>query len=120
MSKFLQVFAQNPKMPGRTGWVEHSIETNSANPVKQKSRRMPIIWEKKVDNQIEEMLENDIIRPSKSPWSSQILLVKKKDGTMRLVVDYRSLNDVTKKDSYSLPNIQDILDKMDGSQYWKL
>ena len=63
------------------------------------------------------MLEN-IIRPSNSPWSSQILLVKNKDGTVRFVVDYIGLNDVTEKDSYPLPNIQDILDKMDGTQYW--
>ena len=75
LSKFPQAFAQNPKKPGRADWVEHSIEPNSTNPVKQKNRRTPVIWEKKVDNQIEEMLENDIIRPSKSPWSSQILSI---------------------------------------------
>ena len=64
------------------------------------------------------MLENHIIRPSTSPWNAPLILVKKKDGTNRFVCDFRGLNDVTKKDTYPLPNIRDVLDSMHGSKYW--
>ena len=64
------------------------------------------------------MLDNGIIRPSSSPWNSPIILVKKKDNSTRFVCDFRGLNDVTKKDAYPLPHIRDVLDKMQGSQYW--
>ena len=64
------------------------------------------------------MLGKEIIRPSKSPWNSPLLLVKKKDNTTRFVLDFRSLNDVSKKDSYPLPNIRDVIDRMDGANYW--
>ena len=64
------------------------------------------------------MLQNDIIRPSQSPWNSPILLVKKNDNTTRSVCDFRGLNDVTKKDTYPLPYILDVIDKMSGINYW--
>ena len=64
------------------------------------------------------MLENDIIRPSSSPWNAPVILVKKKDNSMRFVCDFRGLNDVTKKDTYPLPHIRDVLDKMHGAKYW--
>ena len=56
------------------------------------------------------MLRNNIIRPSSSPWNSPILLVKKRDNSMRFVVDFRALNDVSKKDTYPLPHIRDVID----------
>ena len=64
------------------------------------------------------MLEQDIIRPSSSPWSSPVVLVKKKDGSLRFCVDYRKLNDVTIKDSYALPRIDDCLDSLSGSRFF--
>ena len=67
---------------------------------------------------MQEMLKNGIIRLSSSPWNSPIILVKKKDNTMRFVCDFRGLNNVTKKDTYPLPHIRDIIDKMDGAKYW--
>ena len=64
------------------------------------------------------MLDNGIIRPSSSPWNSPTILVKKKDGSMRFVCDFHGLNDVTKKDSYPLPHIRDVIDRMHDSQFW--
>ena len=63
------------------------------------------------------MLDNRIIRPSSSPWASRVILVQKKDGTNRFAIDYRALNDVTRKDSYPIPEMKDILDKLHGSEY---
>ena len=64
------------------------------------------------------MLSNGIIRPSASPWASRVILVKKKDQTLRFAVDYRSLNDITTKDSYPLPEVKDILDKLSGCEFF--
>ena len=64
------------------------------------------------------MLDNGIIRPSSSPWNAPVILVKKKDDSMRFVCDFRGLNDVTKKDSYPLPHIRDVIDKMEGAKFW--
>ncbi|GFX50476.1 putative retrovirus-related pol polyprotein from transposon [Trichonephila clavipes] len=64
------------------------------------------------------MKNNDVIEPSSSPWVSPIVLVRKKDGSTRFCVDYRRLNDVTKKDSYPLPRIDDTLDTLVGNTWF--
>ena len=61
------------------------------------------------------MLDDGVIEESNSPWSSLVVLVTKKDGSTRFCVDYRKLNDVTKKDSYPLPRIDDTLTTLSGS-----
>ena len=61
------------------------------------------------------MLQNDIIQPSASPWASPVVLVQKRDGSQRFCVDYRKLNNVTKKDAYPIPRIDDTLDTLVGS-----
>ena len=116
--KYKDLFCDNPKKPRRTHLMEHAISTNESLQVKQRVRRIPAAWEKEVDHQITEMLHNEIIRPSVSPWNSLFLLVKKKDNSVRFVCDFRALNNVTKKDSYPLPHVRDVLDKMHGSIYW--
>jgi len=65
--------------------------------------------------QLEELLKKQFIRPSVSPWGSPVLLVKKKDGSMRLCVDYRQLNKVTIKNQYPLPRIDDLMDQLVGA-----
>jgi hypothetical protein len=80
-------------------------------------RTSPI--EMEIENkEVKEMLTNNVIRPSRSSWSSPVVLVKKKDGTTRFCVDYRALNNITKKDVYPLPRIEDMLDRLKGMKYF--
>ena len=64
------------------------------------------------------MSETSVIQPSKSPWSSPVVLVRKKDGSHRFCVDYRKLNSVTKADTFPLPRIDDLLDLLGKSEYF--
>ena len=61
-------------------------------------------------------LDKGFIRPSNSPWGAPVLFVKKKDGTLRLCIDYRQLNKVTMKNRYSLPQIDDLFDQLKGAR----
>ena len=64
------------------------------------------------------MQKNGVISPSKSPWASPVVLVRKRDGTHRFCVDYRVLNSVTKSDSFPLPRIDELLDQLGESKYF--
>jgi len=67
---------------------------------------------------IEEMKRDGVIEPSVSPWAAPIVLVRKKDGSTRFCVDYRKLNNVTRKDSYPLPRIDDTLEALSGATWF--
>lgn len=64
------------------------------------------------------MLQNNVIEPSESPWRTPVCLVTKKDGTPRFCLDFRKLNNITKKDAYPLPRIDDTLDKLAGNKWF--
>src|SRR3569832_152361 len=70
------------------------------------------------DREVDKMLEKEVIRPSRSPWCSPIVMAPKKDGGYRFCVDYRKLNTITKKDSYPLPRIDDIFDLLNGACFF--
>ena len=110
------LFAADPKLPSRTNMCEHAIETGDAAPIKERSRRVPPKLEVEIERQLEEMLKNGVCRPSHSPWASNVVLVRKRDGSF--AIDYRRSNGVAKKDAYSLPNMNSILDKLGGSRYF--
>ncbi|GBL93118.1 Retrovirus-related Pol polyprotein from transposon 297 [Araneus ventricosus] len=97
--------------------TQHRINTGDHPPIKQYPRRLPLARKEGAEHLVKEMVDNGIIEGSSGPWASPIVLVKKKDGSTRFCVDYRKLNEITKKDSYPLPRIDDTLDALNGSQW---
>ena len=73
---------------------------------------------KELRTQLDDLLAKGFIRPSSFPWGAPILFVKKKDGSMRLCIDYRELNKVTIKNRYPLPRIDDLFDQLQGASYF--
>lgn len=87
---------------GCTDGTEHVIQVNGP-PIKQRYYPLSPVMQEHVNRELDEMIRLGVVEKSKSPWSSPILLVKKKDGGYRFCVDYRKLNAVTERDSYPLP-----------------
>ena len=103
---------------GETELVYMEIDTGDKQPIKQRVRRMPFALRQEVARQLRLMQESGVIQPSRSPWASPVVLVRKKDGSNRFCVDYRRLNSVTKPDRYPLPRIEDLLDQLGQSKYF--
>ena len=78
--------------------------------------RMSTLEMLELNMQLQELLEKGYVIPSVSPWGAPVLFVKKKDGTLRLCIDYRHLNKVTVKNKYPLPRIDDLFDQMRGAK----
>ena len=113
-----KVFASKNAAPGKALNVSHTIDTGTNAPVHQPKYRTSHQDRPIIASHVKDMLEKKIIEPSRSPWSSPIVLVPKKDGTIRFCVDYRKLNFVTKKDSYALPRIDEALALLNGNLYF--
>ena len=118
LQQFQHVFSAGPSDLGRTQLAKHKIDTGDARPVRIPPRRIPLSKQKDAARCVEDMKRQQIIVPSNSPWSAPIILVKKKDNTTRFCVDYRGLNEVTKKDSFPLPRIDTVLDSLAGSSWF--
>lgn len=111
LSQYAHIFATNPDNLDRTNVLSHRIDTEGA-PIRQGVRRVPLPQREEIRKLLKEMQERDIIVPSKSPWASPIVLVPKKDGSIRLCVDYRKVNEITHKDAYPIPRVDDTLDTL--------
>jgi hypothetical protein len=85
-------------------------------PISKQPYKMSVEELKELKKQLTELQEARYIRPSSSPWGAPVLFVQKKDGSQRMCVDYRSLNDVTVKNKYPLPRIEDLFDQMRGAR----
>jgi len=97
--------------------IEFCIElTPGAAPVSKAPHRMAPAELKELKEQLQELLDKGFIRPSVSPWGAPVLFVKKKDGTMRMCIDYQELNKITIKNKYPLPHIDDLFDQLQGAQ----
>ena len=112
------MIAVDPADLGRTTILQHHINTGTLPPIRQPVRRIPLPCRDTVHQLLEDTVTKGIISPSKSPWASPIVLVRKKDGTTRFCVDYRKVNDVTIKDAYPLPRVDDTLDTLAGSVWF--
>ncbi|GBM17553.1 Retrovirus-related Pol polyprotein from transposon 297 [Araneus ventricosus] len=118
LNEFQNLFSTCDADVGRCNMTQHRINTGDHPPIKQYPRRLPLARKEEADHLVKEMVDNGIIEESLGPWASPIVLVKKKDGSTRFCVDYRKLNEITKKDCYPLPRIDDTLDALNGSQWF--
>ena len=97
--------------------ISHKIElTEGAQIPGQRPFRMSTAEAAEISKQVAELMDLRLIRPSNSDFGAPILLVKKKDGSFRMCIDYRRLNTITKKDSFPLPLIEDLVDKLQGAR----
>jgi hypothetical protein len=113
MRRFLDRFPQGNPDRG----FEHIIELEEgAKPVITTPYRHPKKFKDEIEKAIKELLDMGHIRPSSSPFASSVVLVKKKDGTMCMCIDYRALNKKTIKNRYPIPRIDELLDELHGDQ----
>ncbi|PFX17748.1 Retrovirus-related Pol polyprotein from transposon 17.6 [Stylophora pistillata] len=116
LDEFTDIFSSGPADLGQTGIVQHRIDTGDHPHIKQAPRRVPMHQQGTVRQHIDDMLQHGVIQPSTSPWAAPIVLVRKKGRYDTLLVDYRKLNDVTRKDAYPLPHIDETLDALAGAK----
>ena len=112
LCEYRDVFSASDLDLGTAAVVQHRIDTGSNKPVRQPLRRQPLSYIDVIDSHTQALLDAQVIEPAASEWSSNVVLVKKKDGSMRFCVDYRHLNERTIKDSYALPRIDECLDTL--------
>ena len=103
---------------GLTGTVQHKIDVQGSEPVKQRYHRVLGPLKHEVEEQLGELERKGIIEQSDSPWSSPLVPVRKKNGQVRICLDYRLLNDRSRLDSFPLPNMVDMLSALSGATYF--
>ena len=118
LQRFHDIFSQNKMDIGTFRGVRHKIDTRSHSPVALNSRRVPLAMEEKVDEMVDQLLANKIIEETHSPWNAPIVLVAKKNGDIRMCVDYRKLNSITKRPIFPIPSSQQIFDSLSGAKYF--
>ena len=115
------VFSKVPgvlnNQPGRTQLIEHRIVMTDVKPVRLPPYRLPQAYRETVREELQQMEEAGIIERSSSEWSAPIVLVKKKDGALRMCVDYRRLNAQSRADAYPMPRIDDLLDRLGSAKF---
>ncbi|CAG2250324.1 unnamed protein product [Mytilus edulis] len=116
--EYSDIFSKSSEDIGLTDLVEHTINTGNHPPVRQRPRRIPLARMKDAEAEIQKMVKQDIIEPSTSPWNSNIVLVKKSDGSWRFCIDFRAVNLLVLRPSYPLPRIDDTIDSLSGSKFF--
>ena len=94
------------------------VHTKQSVSICQPVRRLPHWRKEKVHHMLQDKFKRDVIQPSSSPWASPVVLVQKKDGTLRFCVDYREINYITRRATYPLPRMDDTLDTLSLSCFF--
>ena len=114
---YRDVFSENKRDLGCAD-IQHEIITRDHPPIALKQRRIPVALEEEVDQQVQKMLTDGIIRESTSPWSFPLVVVRKPNGDLRLCVDYRKLNEITVRPIYPISDTRTIFDSLEGNRYF--
>jgi hypothetical protein len=116
LTEYEDIIARYDEDYGRTNRVYHRTDTGDTRPIRLPPR-IPLAKQAEVKEMLEDMQRHGVIEESDSPWLSPVVLVRKKHGELRFCVDYRKL-DVTKKDCFPLPRINDTLDTLAGAKWF--
>ena len=103
--------------PGRTRMIEHSIDTGSAQAIRLPPYRLPYAYRDVITKELKEMLEEGVISRSTSEWAAPVVLITKKNGEIRFCVDYRRLNSISRTDSYPMPRVDELIDRLGSANY---
>lgn len=118
VQEFEDVFSALKELPPpRSNPFTINLEPG-AKPIEKAPYRMALVELAELKKQLEDLMEKGFIRPSSSPWGAPVLFVKKKEGSMRLCIDYRGINNITIKDKYPLPRIDELLDQLRGASWF--
>ena len=115
LNLYPEVFSEPKGLPPTRNHDHHIVLHSGAKPVCVGPYRYPYFQKSEIENIVHEMLQSGIVRPSQSPFSSPVLLVRKHDGSWRLCVDYRALNKETIKVKFPIPIVDELLDELHGS-----
>ncbi|XP_050984340.1 uncharacterized protein LOC127176618 isoform X2 [Labeo rohita] len=114
VGQFSDVFST---LPGRTNVLHHDVRTPPGVVVRQRPYRVPEARRQAIEDEVQQMLKLGVIEPSRSPWSSPIVMVPKPDGTLRFCNDFRRLNEISEFDSYPMPRVDELLDRLGRARY---
>ncbi|CAM5165670.1 unnamed protein product, partial [Eretmochelys imbricata] len=115
-----KVFSLHEWDVGCAKGVEHNIRLHDSRPFRERSRKIALSEMEDVRHHLQELAANGIITESRSPYASPIVVVRKKNGKIRMCIDYRTLNSRTVVDQYTMPRVQDALDCLLGSQWFSV
>ena len=118
LAKYHDVFSLDLAELGCTHSTEHIIKVTDDTPFKERLRQIPPSMVEEVRNHLKEMLESGAIKPSQSVWCNAMVLVWKKNGGLHFYINFHCLNAHTKKDSYPLPRIKEVLESLVGAGHF--
>ena len=117
-TRYHDVFSLYETDLGKTNLIEHTIKLEDSTPFKERFRRIPPHLLDEVKKEIKNMLKIGVIKPSESPWTNAVVLARKKEGELRMCIDFRKLNARTTKDAYAIPRIDEVMTNLAGSSWF--